>query len=228
MKRYSTATILAAAALLLAACSSSSGSGTTTSAASSTTTASSEAMSSSAGSAGSAGSSEAMTSDAGTATSGESSGSVAPAALDAQTTAWFDALCTGVAPIKKAESLASQTGSDPTTQQKAVVSTLKTLSEAFIATSASLAGTPPPTFDGGAEFATKVTSGLLSAGGGLSSGATKFAAVDPTDAAAMKAAVATLQTDLESAVKPLQAMSTLDPAVQSATEQIPSCKALGS
>lgn len=224
MKRYSTATILAAAALLLAACSSSSGSGTTTSAASSTT-ASSEEMSSSAGS---AGSSEAMTSDAGTATSGESSGSVAPAALDAQTTAWFDTLCTGVAPIKKAESLASQTGSDPTIQQKAVVSTLKTLSEAFIATSASLAGTRPPTFDGGAEFATKVTTGLLSAGGGLSSGATKFAAVDPTDAAAMKAAVATLQTDLESAVKPLQAMSTLDPAVQSATEQIPSCKALGS
>ena len=224
MKRYSTATILAAAALLLAACSSGSGSGTTTSAASSTT-ASSEAMSSSAGS---ASSSEAMTSDSGTATSGESSGSVAPAALDAQTTAWFDTLCMGIAPIKQAESLASQTGSDPTTQQKAVVSTLKTLSEAFIATSASLAGTPPPTFDGGAEFATKVTTGLFSAGGGLSSGATKFAAVDPTDAAAMKAAVATLQTDLESAVKPLQAMSTLDPAVKSATEQIPSCKALGS
>lgn len=213
MKRLSPATLLVAGTLLLSACSSSATSNSSSTAASSAVATSSPSSSEETGSG---------------ATSAASSSAGAVASIDAQTTAWFDALCTGIAPIKSVENAGLDTPNpDPAAGQQQLIGAIKTLSSAFTSTSATLATTPPPTFDGGAQFASTVTTGLGTTGTDLAKSAETFAAVDPSDASKLAAAKTTLKADLIKAVGPLQSISGLDPAIQAATTQIPSCKSLG-
>ncbi len=236
MRRITAATLLPAAVLLVSACSS--GSKSSTSSSSSAAAPSSASSAARSAPSGAAGSSQATGESAGagggslsgspaTELTTDASAEVTPATLDAQTTAWFDALCTGIAPIKAVESAGLDTpGQDPASQWRAELNGLNTLSRAFSATSVTLATTQPPTFDNGIRFAELVTTGLGTAGGDLAKSAGTFAAVDPTDATALARAKTTLQTDLVSALSPLQSISGLDPAIQAATREIPSCKNL--
>jgi len=211
MKRLAPAALLVAGTLLLSACSSGATSDGSSAAASSAVTTSSR-------------SSETT----GSATTSAPSSTAAAAAIDAQTTAWFDALCTGIAPIKAVENAGLDTPNpDPAAGQQALVGAIKTLSSAFTSTAATLATTPPPTFAGGAQFASTGTTGLGSTGTDLETSAETFAAVDPSDASKLAAAKTTLKADLIMAIGPLQSISGLDPAIQAATTQIPSCKSLG-
>ena len=222
MKRLTPAALLVTGALLLSACSSNSDTSGSSSAAAPTSAATSNAAASSETS----GSGEGSAPD--TAATAGASSAVAAASTDAQTTAWFDALCTGIAPIKSVESAGLGTQNpDPAAGQQALIGAITTLSSAFTSTSATLATTPPPTFDGGAQFASTVTTGLGTTGTDLAKSAETFAAVDPSDAATLAAAKTTLQADLIKAVGPLQSISGLDPAIQAATTEIPSCKSLG-
>ncbi len=231
MKRTLWTAVLAAGVLLVAGCSSNSagtGSAASTTAAASSAAASSEAMTSEAMT------SEAMTSEAmtsGSESSAESSGSgsasVAPAALDEQTTTWFTTLCEGVAPIGELANL-DTSGQDAATAQKTGVQALQQFGTVLSETSAKLAAAQPPTFEGGTEFANQVTSGLAESGPKLTALAQSFGAIDPKDTAGLQQAFQGLSGELSSAIAPLQELQQLPPAVSEAVKKIAACQALGS
>ncbi len=237
MKRTLWTAVLAAGVLLVAGCSSNSaGTGSaasTTAAASSAEAMTSEAMTSEAMT------SEAMTSEAmtsassgsessGSESSSESGGSasVAPAALDEQTTTWFTTLCEGIAPISELSKL-DTSGQDAATAQKTGVQALQLFGSALTDTSAKLTAAPPPTFEGGADFANQLTSGLAASGPKLKALAVTFGAIDPTNTAALQQGIQGLSAELSSAVAPLQQLQQLPPAVSESVKNIPACAALG-
>ncbi len=162
----------------------------------------------------------------GSAGSGGASASVVPAQLDAQTTTWFETFCGGVSPIVQ-EAQGINSSGDPAAAQQAGVTLFQKMGAAFTDTSAKLAATPPPTFDGGADVAAKLAAGLSESGSTVSAFATKFAAINPSDTAAMQQATADLTTQLTEAFKPVQSLSELDPSIGAAAQQIPACQALG-
>lgn len=204
MKRSVVTAALAAGVLLVAGCSSNeSGTPSTTAAATST------AASSSAASA------------------GTSAGGVAAAELDAQTVAWFEVLCNGAAPIAELASTADTTGLTDAEAQLEGVELLNGISAAFADTGAALEGTPPPTFDGGDEFASTMASGLTESGTKVADLAASLGAIDPTDSAALEQAVTELPDELTTALSPLAALGDLDPAISAAAQEIPACAALG-
>ncbi|MGS0686479.1 hypothetical protein ACVBEQ_15230 [Nakamurella sp. GG22] len=209
----------AAGVLLVAGCSSSDSGGSTTSSASSSA-ASSAAESSVASS------SEAVTSGSSESSgSGATSGSVAPAELDEQTVAWFTTLCTGVAPIQELSNL-DTSGQDPATAQKTGVDALTKFGTVLSDTSEKLASAEPPTFEGGEQFASQMTTGLAESGPKLAELAKTFGAINPSDTAALQQASSGLATQLQSAVAPLQALGELPADVSAAAQQIPACQAL--
>jgi hypothetical protein len=204
MKRSVVTAVLAASVLLVAGCSSNdSGTASTTTAAATSTAASSSAE------------------------SAESSGGVVAAELDAQTVAWFEALCDGAAPIAELASTADTTGLTDAEAQLEGVELLNGISAAFADTGAALAGTPPPTFDGGEEFASTMASGLTESGTKVADLAASLGAIDPTDSAALEQAVTELPDELTTALSPLAALGDLDPAISAAAQEIPACAALG-
>lgn len=212
----------AAGVLLVAGCSSSDSGGSTTS--SSSSSAASPAAESSAAS--SSGSSSAVAPSGSSESSGSSaSGSVAPAQLDEQTIAWFTTLCTGVAPIRELSKL-DTSGQDPATAQKTGVDALTQFGTVLSDTGEKLASAQPPTFEGGEQFASEMTTGLAQSGPKLTELAKTFGAINPTDTAALQQASSGLATQLQTAVAPLQALSQLPADVSAAAQEIPACKAL--
>ncbi len=207
----------AAGVLLVAGCSSSDSGGSTTSPASS---AASSAAESSAAS-----SSEAATSGSSESSGASASSSVAPAELDEQTVAWFTTLCTGVAPIQELSNL-DTSGQDPATAQKTGVEALTKFGTVLSDTSEKLASAEPPTFEGGEQFASQMTTGLAESGPRLAELAKTFGAINPSDTAALQQASSGLATQLQSAVAPLQALGQLPEDVSAAAQEIPACKAL--
>jgi hypothetical protein len=236
MKRSLCTAVLAAGVLLVAGCSSNNagtGSAASTAAASSSVAASSESMTSeSMGSSSESSPSESSSSESasgGTSTASGSgasgSASVAPANLDEQTKTWFTTLCEGVAPIGELANL-DTSGQDAATAQKTGVTALQQFATVLTDTSTKLKSTPPPTFEGGTEFANQVSSGLAESGPKLAAVATKFAAISPSDTAALKQAFEGLSGELSSAIAPLQQLSQLPPDVSAAAKEIPACKSL--
>lgn len=221
MKRLTRAALLAAGGLLLSACVSDSGGSTppsSTPVATSSMTASSEVSGSGVG----------LAPETVVAASPATSIASTAALLDAQSAAWFDALCTEIAPITAVEDIADDSsGQDAAARWQAKLNALRALSQAFSATSARLATTPPPTFDGGTDFAEKLTAGLSSAASTLSTAADKLDDVDPTDATALAAAQPVFKIKMVEAISALQTVSQLDPAVVAAVRGIPSCQSLG-
>lgn len=205
----------AAGVLLVAGCSSSDTGGSTTSSAASSPVESSDVSSSDSPASGSA------------AVSGGSSASasVAPAELDEQTIAWFTTLCTGVAPIQQLSNL-DTSGQDAATAQKTGVDALTQFGTVLSDTSEKLATAEPPTFEGGEQFASEMTTGLAESGPKLAALAKSFGAISPTDTAALQAASSGLATQLQTAVAPLQALSQLPADVSAAAQEIPACKSL--
>ena len=221
MKRITPAVLLAAGALLLSACGSDSGGSTPaspTGAATSSVTASSEVIGSDVG----------LAPDTALVTSPATSSASTAAVLDAQSAAWFDAMCSEIAPIAAVESIGDDSsGQDAAIRWQARLTALRTLSQTFAATSTRLAATPPPTFDGGTDFAEKLTTGLSNAASTLSAAADKLDAVDPTDATALAAAQPVFKINVLEAISALQAVFQLDPSVVAAVREIPSCLSLG-
>ena len=226
MKRLTPAALLAAGALLLNGCGSHPGGPTALSptalspaaAATSGVTASSDISGSGVG----------LAPDTAVATSPSTSSAGTVALLDAQSVAWFDALCSEIAPITAVQNIGDDPpGQDAATRWQSKLTALRTLSQAFSATSTRLAATEPPTFDGGPGFAEKLTTGLSDAAATLSAAADKLDGVDPTDATALAAAQPVFKINVLEAVSALQAVYQLDPSVVAAVRGIPSCQSLG-
>lgn len=220
MKRLTPAALLAAGALLLSACGADSGD-STSSAPTLLPTSSGVSSDITVGGVGAA-------PDTAMATAPAIATSSPDAALDAQSAAWFDALCTEIAPITAVQNVGDDAaGQSAAARWQAKLDALHTLSQAFSATSARLAASPPPTFNGGADFAEKLTTGLSTAASSLSDAADKLDAVDPNDASALAAAQPVFKINVLQAVAALQTVSQLDPAVVAAVRGIPSCQTLG-
>jgi hypothetical protein len=234
---------IAACSLLVAGCSASdSGSPTGSSAATSSAESSTESSAEGSGASSSAaGSGETENpADAGTTTN---TSAVAPdsegaaAELDAPTVAWFDTFCAGLAPLATLD-LSDQVNTGPTDapdpadpdnaiQKETLVSSLTAAGAAFVQTSQALAAQAPPTFDGGAEFATAAADGLGTAGGQISAAVSTFDAVPAGATDEYWTAKSALRTQALAALAPLQTLSEPPAGVQEGVTQIPSCQALG-
>lgn len=207
MKRVVLTSVLAAGLFVAAGCSSTNTSSPSSTVASTTSAASSSSKATSAAS--------------------SAGGSAAPAELDAQSTTWFETLCSGVSPIAELAQTADTSGlSDAAAQQKGV-ELITQFGTALSDTGAALADTPAPTFDGGEDLASTMASGLAESGTQMAALAQSFGAIDPADTAALEAAVQSLPDDLQTAVAPLSAIGELDPSVSAAVQEIPACQALG-
>ena len=209
--------------VLVAGCGSSNDSATS----SSTSAASSSSASSSAKASTSASAKTSSSAGSGTATSG--TGSVGATAtstvgagttqLDAQSTTWFDTLCTGLAPFK------SFATNPPNITTAADVSSLMTnVGGAMTQTGATLASTPPPTFQGGDTAASGIVAALQQYGPVFSDFGQKAAQIDPNDAAALQQ----LATDFETQVSGASSLTQFDfdTAVKQAVNQIPYCNGI--
>ncbi len=157
--------------------------------------------------------------------SGSTDPSVVPANLDAQSKTWFTTLCDGVAPIGQLQNL-DTAGQDAAAAQKTGVQALQQFATVLSDTSARLKSTPPPTFEGGTDFANQMVSGLSESGPKLAALAKSFGTINPSNTAALQQAVSGLSGELSSAIAPLQSLTQLPPDVSAAAQQIPACKSL--
>jgi hypothetical protein len=157
--------------------------------------------------------------------------------LDAPTVSWFDTFCAGLAPLGTLD-LSEEVNSGPTDapdpadpdnsiQKQTLVSSVSAAAAAFSQTSQALAAQEPPTFDGGAEFATAAVSGLGAAGEQISAAVTTFDTVPAGATDEYWAAKNALRTAALSALAPLQTLTEPPADVQGGVRQIPSCQALG-
>ncbi len=148
------------------------------------------------------------------------------AGLDETSTKWFDAFCTGVAPVVTGgKELTKMSSSSSAATQKKTLELFETLGTSLTKTSDTLKGLPAPTFSGGDAFAAKVVKAFGTAGPALSAAAKKIAASPSTpDASAMSS----LTESLEKATAPLNDLGSLKltAATQADFLKIPSCAAV--
>lgn len=206
------------AAIVLTGCGSGTDSAGTTSAAATT---SASSMSSAMTSAMSSRSSE-MTSDselptslslAVTATTTVGGGTTS---LDAQSTAWFETLCTGVSPLADLE----QTMKSVSSGQE-LGSAMTTVGTAFTDTAAKLADQPAPTFEGGQELASNTQTAMQTFGQTFQDFGSRAAQISNGDTAGQQQFAKDFQAALTES--PLSQMK-LTPEVQQAVQQIPACQ----
>jgi predicted small secreted protein len=145
--------------------------------------------------------------------------------IDEQTTVWFDTYCTAMAPVLDLQNLGSELDtSDLEGTFKTLSEAMNKLGAAFTDASAKLKDAPPPTFDGGPEFASKILTAFEELGPKFTALGEEFAKADPSDPASMQN-LQTLGQDLQSAAEPMQEFANMKvtPEVQMAIMQIPSC-----
>lgn len=228
MKKHLLIGAALAASLLLSAC----GGGTDNATTSSSTTTSSTAAATTE-------ITESTTSSAAdtTGSATDSSSTVAPLALDQQSTAWFANFCTGFAGLKDSfSSLQSQMGqvtaTTPQEQQAAVAALITELGNKLKGLATSSSSVPAPTIENGPEMAQAAIDGFNQIGDAMIGAATQFGQTTVTDEASLKAAATQLQTTLETEAQKAQtAFSAIDtqstPGLDAAVAQIPECASMG-
>jgi len=146
--------------------------------------------------------------------------------LDQVTTHWFDTFCTASAPLADvATAMKGGASSDPAKMMKTLGDIYTKMGGAFTDGAAKLKNAPPPTFDGGADFAKKTVEAYTELGPKLKDAGQKLSAADPKDPKAMKV-IQELGTTMQSGLGPLQDLQKmkLSPATTAAIQKIPSCK----
>ena len=169
-----------------------------------------------------ASSNSASSSAASASTARSGSGSAAAgrgSAIDAQTTAWFTTLCTGLAPLNSLSSLLPSAGGGiPDTGSFGT--RITGIGMELKSTSFALKTQPPPTFPGGAAYAAKATGALTQLGAAFSDAGPKIGRGNLF-------ALAQLAGTANSApVHDLQSL-TVDPATAAAITAIPACRKAG-
>ncbi len=176
-----------------------------------TPTASSSAASSSSSSA-----SESSSSSSTSSASGSGSSTVQ---VDAETAAWFETFCGGLAPFGE---LASGNVNAETPEELGTL--LGTIGQAFTDTGAELETLPPPTFSGGAELATTLQTNMKEGGQIMLDFADRAATLSPTDQAGGQQFV----TDFQNAIGSLD-IAKFEPTAEAkaAANAVPACQELG-
>lgn len=140
--------------------------------------------------------------------------------LDAQSTTWFDTMCTGLAPLTQFSSSAASLGDDPSKIGPVFVE----IGESMTSTAATLQDTPPPTFEGGEAVATQFIDALTELGPAFADLGTKAGALDPANPAGAQEFAAGLQS-IATQAQGLTAVEATD-AVKKAVAAIPSCSTI--
>lgn len=227
MKRTITSiTGLAAAALLvLAGCGSETGgtaapaAGTSSSLVQSSSVATSDTESSDPGT------SDPETSDTGTSAGGSSTGAGSGSA-DQQSVAWFETLCSGVAPLKDLQNVGSEIDqADPLGSLKKIAPKFSAAGKSLVETAGKLKALPAPTFDGGDTYAKQVTESFGTIGQKLVDLGGKLVDLDPNDPSAASE-LTDIGTTLTDASKPLQQLGDLPADGKAALAAAPACQAL--
>lgn len=189
------------AALLVVGCGSGSGAATTSSA-------TSAAPTSAATSADASGATDVSTPSPTTTVGG------AATTLDAQSTTWFDTMCTGMAPLADLRDVDSK---------QELSDAMTAAGQAFQQTGAQLATIPPPTFEGGEELAQTAQTGLQSFGQTFIDFGQRVLEIADGDTAAQEQ----FKTDLEQAAadSPVAQLQ-LTPDLAEQVRAIPSCRSL--
>jgi hypothetical protein len=198
---------IAVASLILVGCSSG-GTATPASTAASTSAATSSASSS----ATSSESSEETTSSASSAATGT-------VEVDAQTAAWFETFCGGLAPFGELVN-----GDVDVTSPEQAGQILTSLGQQLAQTSSDLTELPPPTFEGGEQLASEVQSALQQAGEVFVEFGERAATIDITDAQAG----AQFGQDLQAALSGLE-ISQFNPSAEAreVAQAVPACQEAG-
>ena len=203
-----------AAAVVLAGCGSGSDSAATTSATTAATTSS-------------AATSEATTSEERTSAASVTSPVVSTPSptttvggdtttLDAQSTTWFDTMCSGMQPM-------TALVSGDIDSAESFNDAMNTAGKAFQDTGAQLGTIPPPTFEGGEEFAATTSAGFQDFGQTFIDIGQRALEVEDGDTAAQQQLLQDLQSE---AVNSPVAQMQLTPQLAEAVQAIPSCQAL--
>lgn len=200
---------MGAAAILVAGCGSDAGSAATTSAA---TTSTSSSMASSTSS---ATEKSTVISPSVTATTTVGGGATS---LDAQSTAWFETLCTGVAPLADLPAKMSSVSSG-----QELGTAMTTVGTAFTDTAGKLADQPPPTFEGGQDLAANTQTAMQSFGQTFQDFAARASQLQDGDSAGQQKFLSDFQAAMSQS--PIAKME-LTPDVQESVKQIPACRAL--
>lgn len=138
--------------------------------------------------------------------------------LDAQSTAWFETLCTGVSPLADLE----QTMRSVSSGQE-LGAAMTTVGTAFTDTAAKLADQPAPTFEGGQELASNTESAMQTFGQTFQDFGARAGQISVDDTAGQQQFLQDFQSALTRS--PLAEMK-LSPDVQQAVRQIPACQKL--
>jgi hypothetical protein len=148
--------------------------------------------------------------------------------LDAQSAAWFNTFCAGMAPLAELDdTMTTVDPNDPQKMRDSYVSYFNTLGDAMINTSDRLKSTPPPTFDKGPEIADKIVTALGKAGPAIKESATKLESADITDAASLTEAMDSASQTMSSQMDDLSLDGyELDPKTEAAVENLPACAVL--
>ncbi|MBM9468824.1 hypothetical protein [Nakamurella leprariae] len=144
------------------------------------------------------------------------------AELDDQTTTWFATFCSGVSEFQTA--LGSMNADTPAEAGQGMAQTGQQLTEL----GERLADTPPPTFDGGADYAAQTATGFQELGPALTRLGQQAGELDPDDEAAAQAWAAQVDRELTPLASSMQGLDGIDmaPDTEQALLRIPECAAL--
>lgn len=238
MKRTLVAVAAAvAAALVVTACGSSGGTAQSPSSSSSSQS-SSSSESSPAGQSSSTESSstESSSSQASTEPTADGSSSTVTISgdLDAQSAAWFGAVCTGLSPVvEQAFSLMSSAMSslggsgDPAKIQQQLVTAISTMASSMDSAAKTIGAVPPPTLANGKQMAQDIVAALGKSAPQLKQVADKLQAEKVTTMEQLQQAMSSLNSSLTSGMDGLSFDKyDLDPKIQDAMKKLPACAPL--
>lgn len=228
------AAMIAAAALTLGACSSSTA-GSPTASAPVTSSVADESATGDTSAVDTSSAEQSASEDVGEPGSGGTGSSVAPVALDAQSTTWFTAFCEIAPPFDEFfGSLmgAAMAGAGTNVTEADLVKTRDTLEASFTAlgsdmstVGAKLATLDPPTVPSGADGAAKAIKGLTQGGPMLAAAAGQVAQLDTSSAEAFTSGVNTLMDSISSMGDMFGSDELgFDDSVKAAVAELPGCK----
>ncbi len=147
------------------------------------------------------------------------SGSTSTVQVDAETTAWFETFCGGLAPFGD---LASGNVNAETPAELGTL--LSSIGTAFQDTGSQLAELPPPTFQGGEELAATLQTNMQEGGQIMLDFADRAATLSPTDQAGGQKFL----TDFQTAIAGLDITQfEPTPEARAAANAVPACQELG-
>jgi len=214
MKRANLMAMAAAGTLLLAACGSNDSSSTSSSAGATASSAATAATSSSSATSMTEMSTDGTASIKVTPTGPTISAGGSSTELDAQSTAWFTTLCTGLSSVVALEGKPNATPAE-------AGQLLTTAGNQMTATGQALAAAPPPTFPGGTEAAANVVTALQQLGPSFVALGQKAATLQEGDTAAEQQFTAEMQQTFAPFASMSQVIVT--PETKEAVAKVPAC-----